>query len=234
MIGGREAFKWAIENSRFELAEKEARSLFDLDIAAAQLEETAGEQWLATVEASLELQERLSEISDAEQKILDDIKEADMASAKELLRAREELEKINAREEARANEAIGGAQARLITGSQFGPQYTQALNNLRAETDSLRAGAALLPPGQRAAQLAHIDAFEQARIDQINQQFLSHPLVTPDPLSTTARGGAGTTQGRTTIINVSVGGHVTTEQDLADFIFDTIKTGEESGVLLSG
>lgn len=85
MLGGREAFKWAIENSRFELAEEEARSLFDLATAAAQLEETAGEQFLAQLEAALDLQGRLTEISDAEQQILD--AEQDLLDETKKLRA---------------------------------------------------------------------------------------------------------------------------------------------------
>ena len=232
--GLRRALSTAIRSEDFSLAREQASDLHAFRTTQADLLETAGEQFLARQQADFALQDSLLDISSREQRILDDIKDADMAAAKELIQVRKELEEHNARELAKANEAIGGAQARLITGSQLGPQYTQALNDLRVETDSLRAGAALLPPGQRAGQIAAIDAYEQQQIAQLNQQFLSHPLTSPDPTTAGSRGGAGTLQNRSLIINVYNAGSVLAQQDLSDAIFDAIRTGDESGVLLSG
>ena len=232
--GLRRAFSTAIRSEDFTLAREQAEDLHAFRTTQADLLETAGEQFLARQQADFALQDSLLDISSREQRILDDIKDADMAAAKELIQVRKELEEHNARELAKANEAIGGAQARLITGSQLGPQYTQALNDLRVETDSLRAAAALLPPGQRAGQISAIDTYEQQQIAQLNQQFLSHPLTSPDPTTAGSRGGAGTLQNRSLIINVYNAGSVLAQQDLSDAIFDAIRTGDESGVLLSG
>ena len=232
--GQERALAMALDDAEFSLARAEAKALHDLRTISAKSLETEGERHLAQQQADFALQDTLRGISDAEQSILDGIKRADEQAARELVAARRELEKINQREQAKANADIAGAQAFLISGSQFGPQYTAALDSLRLEVASLTAGAALLPPGQRAGALANIDTYRQAQIDQINQQFLSQPLVTPEPTGTSARGVAATQQGRTLIINVSVGGSVIAEQDLADTIFDIIRTGDESGVLQSG
>ena len=230
----RRAVRDAIDNADFSLARDEARALHDLRSAAAKTLETEGERALAEQQADFDLLDTLGRISDAETRLLEGIRTADEAAAKELLNARRQLEEINAREQAKANAKIAGAQAFLIAGSQFGDQYTAELEALTLEVSSLQAAARLLPADQRATQLGHIDTYRQSQIEQINQQFLSQPLITPEPLGTSARGVASTQQGRTLIINVSVGGSVLAEQELADIIFDVVRTGDQTGVLQRG
>ena len=230
----RRAVTEAINAADFSLAKEEAQALHQLRTTAAKALETDGEQYLAQQQADHSLQDTLRQISNAETKLLEDIRRADEEAAKELLNARRELEAINARQQAQANADIAGAQAFLIAGSQFGDQYTAALNDIKVEFASLRAGAWRLPESQRAQQLAQIDAAEQARIDQTTQQFLSQPLTTPQPIGESARGVAATQTGRTIIVNVSVGGHVRADRELADFIEDTVRTADQTGVLSRG
>ena len=228
-LGGREAFKWAIENSNFELAEQEAKALHQLALTSAKEEETAGEQYLATLQASVELQDRLTEISDTEQKLLEEIREADLEAARELVKAREALEEINKREQAQALIDIAGAEAALIGGSQFGDQYRGQIE--AEQLNYLRLVAAARFSADPAAAIEAARVFRDRNIEQINQQFLSQPLVTPEPISVGARGGSSQPQGGTLIINVSTAGSVITEGDLADTLFDVFRTRQEAGYL---
>ena len=225
------ALRTAIGGEDFSLAREQAADLHAFRTTAAKQLDTEGEQFLAQQQADFALQDTLLDISSKEHQILADIRNADMEAAKELLNARMELEKINKREKAQANADIAGAIAYLINDSQFAKQYSADLEALKLETASLKAAAALLPGNERASQLAHIADYEQSRIAQINQKFLSFPggLVTPEPIGVSARGGSSQPQGGTININVSVAGHVRTEGDLADTLFDILRNRQEAG-----
>ena len=119
------ALRTAIGGEDFSLAREQAADLHAFRTTAAKQLDTEGEQFLAQQQADFALQDTLLDISSKEQQILADIREADMEAAKELLNARMELEKINKREEAQANADIAGANAFLISGSQFGEQYSE-------------------------------------------------------------------------------------------------------------
>ena len=171
------------------------------------------------------------QIGDDQRDLLEDIRKADEDAAMELLKARQELEEMNARDLAEANAEIAGAIAYLISGSQYGDQYTSELQGIEIEVARLKAAAQFLPEAERKRQLEQIEAYKQTQVAQINQQFLAQPLVTPDPVSSTARGGASTVQGRTVIVNISIGGSVVSQTELSDAIYDAIRTGEEAGLL---
>ena len=54
------------------------------------------------------------QIGDDQRDLLEDIRKADEEAARELMQARKELEDMNRRQQAQADQAVGGARARQI------------------------------------------------------------------------------------------------------------------------
>ena len=200
---GVRAVREAIDSADFTLAKEQAQALYELRSTAAQSLDTEGERYLAQQQADFDLQDTLKDIGDAEQSVLQDIKDAAEDSAREQLNIIAKLEEQTAVLKLRDRQAAMAArgQAANIVGGSLGEgsEAQMEFDRLVGEAETERDDALvsnLLTDQSDAQTAAFSDFFNQQFADdlvgiatdvqnRINTGELSNapvPVYTPAPV----------------------------------------------------